>query len=405
MLLTGRVKAVSRDAGPFVEITPGKLSPSSFPLKLEGEVDLQGTTYESPTYQDGLVLISSGIKKNPSNISDFLKLFINNNPNVSWYGINANTGTIVWSQPARKNYARRCINSEHLVVSSNPSPFDSTQSSSSLMVFEPLEGKLVWQREDVRTVICSDSLVILGESRGWIEAMDIGTGQERWSGTTPTLGFSHWRIIYNSSTNQFFVRAATLSWDYYFIDAATGKLGKIIPKTDIEPNASSGHELFSDMLFIDNGRMFMNIWPDNGKDFVAVLDAQSGNVLHREPRYGLFISHLVGLDAIYAYTEEMGIVAIDKDSYELKWNYPQPQHSANSAQMEAVSSLVQLNGIGYIIFADATLRAIDLENGQELGYWQPTTLDLPKKVKAGVAASEDKLFVSFGDGKLYIFGK
>lgn len=82
------------------------------------------------------------------------------------------------------------------------------------------------------------------------------------------------------------------------------------------------------------------------------------------------------------------------------------------------------NGIGYVIFDDATLRAFNLETGQEIGYWQPQGLDLlfwpgctlpipqlPNPFDCvhssgvGMTASEDTLFVSFGDGRLYAFGR
>ena len=84
----------------------------------------------------------------------------------------------------------------------------------------------------------------------------------------------------------------------------------------------------------------------------------------------------------------------------------------------AISPVGILEGTGYVIYSDATLRAIDLDTGQELGYWQPKLWDrwmwpvcipLPfpfctPLTGVGTVASEDKLFVSFGNGKLYAFG-
>ena len=73
--------------------------------------------------------------------------------------------------------------------------------------------------------------------------------------------------------------------------------------------------------------------------------------------------------------------------------------------------------IGYVIFSDLTLRAFDIETGNELGYWQPSNLSILHQAtcfplrpgcmqldSAGLTTSEDTLFVSFGDGKLYAFG-
>jgi hypothetical protein len=84
-----------------------------------------------------------------------------------------------------------------------------------------------------------------------------------------------------------------------------------------------------------------------------------------------------------------------------------------------MSPVAIFDGVGYVIFADATLRAFDLETGREIGYWQPKGADLfywsvctlmpflgcTSPSGYGMATSEDTLFVSFGDGKLYAFGK
>ena len=79
-----------------------------------------------------------------------------------------------------------------------------------------------------------------------------------------------------------------------------------------------------------------------------------------------------------------------------------------------------LDGVGYIIFSDVTLGAFDLETGKELGYWQPDKeamwdwpvctypnprYDCNRAARAGLSTSDNTLFVSFGDGKLYAFSK
>ncbi len=96
--------------------------------------------------------------------------------------------------------------------------------------------------------------------------------------------------------------------------------------------------------------------------------------------------------------------------YKIKWVYP----STPNFIVYSIAPVTILNDVGYVIYSDATLRAIDLETGQELGYWQPDLLDrllwpvcvpLPFPFctgfsGVGMAASEDTLFVSFGNGKL-----
>jgi hypothetical protein len=113
-----------------------------------------------------------------------------------------------------------------------------------------------------------------------------------------------------------------------------------------------------------------------------------------------------------------GVVAFDRATYNVKWVY-QPQAKIQRIPLNTLSPVVILDGVGYVIFSDATLRAFDPETGQELGYWQLGLLDLwhwpictfppiPDCVgtaRAGLTTSEDMLFASFGDGKLYAFGQ
>ena len=116
---------------------------------------------------------------------------------------------------------------------------------------------------------------------------------------------------------------------------------------------------------------------------------------------------------------EDGVVAFNRVNYEVQWIYPPPSSTPTTDRVYTLSQVALLDGIGYVIFSDVTLRAFDLETGQELGHWQPRVEDLidwrvciypnPRSdciesARAGLATSEDTLFVSFGDGKLYAFG-
>jgi hypothetical protein len=162
---------------------------------------------------------------------------------------------------------------------------------------------------------------------------------------------------------------------------------------------------------------------DRGEFFIGgtVLDATTGRLVHYENRYGSQKPPTVTTDTLYLPSASDGVVAFNRATYNIKWIYPPPPPNPGLAgPLETESSVAILDDIGYVIFSDATLRAFDLETGQELGYWQPRKEDLwdwrvctfpPPPVdciesaRAGLTASEDTLFVSFGDGKLYAFGK
>lgn len=365
-----------------VRLTSLKLPPSpSFPLILKWQVDLEGTTKWEPTYQDGLVLLP--IRHN---------LFSSH-----WYALDPFTGRIIWSTSSGQHSILICLNSEYLVASNTGTKV--TPNGASALVLKTETGDLAWQRNDTLIISCSDNLILRRGNRGQIGAITKATGQEVWGDTKPSKGFSGLRhVLYNSETDQFFIRETTQPWDYYFIDANSGQLNHFIEKTEIIPNASSQHELNSSMLLINDQQIFMSIWPDTGNRLVAILDSKSGEVLHKEDRYGAFHPQIIIEHRIYA-SSQFGIIALDRDSFDIKWRYPHPEGSPQGAR----SSLVSLDGIGYVIYSDMTLRAIDLETGQELGYWQPESIELMMGGKAGLATSKDMLYATFGDGKVYAF--
>lgn len=151
---------------------------------------------------------------------------------------------------------------------------------------------------------------------------------------------------------------------------------------------------------------------NQGELFIAgtVQDASTGELIHKEDRYSTFFPPTVTPDAMYLSTKTEGIVAFDREKYEIKWIY-QPSSSLNTLSPVAI-----LDGIGYVIFSDATVRAFNLEMGDEEGYWQPSVSELwfwpicsfppvlcTDTARAGLTTSEDMIFVSLGNGKLYAF--
>jgi outer membrane protein assembly factor BamB len=161
---------------------------------------------------------------------------------------------------------------------------------------------------------------------------------------------------------------------------------------------------------------------DRGELFIGgnVLDAQTGETIHYEERFDSSLPPTVTETMMYLPALDDGVVAFDRTNYEAKWIYPSPIPTSGSGPVYTLSRIALLNEIGYVIFSDATLRAFDLETGQEVGHWQPSAEDLidwrvciypnPRSecieaARAGLTASEDTRFVSFGDGTLYAFGE
>ncbi len=147
----------------------------------------------------------------------------------------------------------------------------------------------------------------------------------------------------------------------FIIDENEGLLISDFEKIVSAPN--DGFIGMKVMYIVDQSELFIGGF---------VQDAQTGHIIHKEDRYKTFLAPTVTADTMYLSAYSEGIVAFDRVNYGIKWIYqPQPSDSLNPLAPIAI-----LDGIGYVIFSDATLRAFDLETGQEFGYWQPEARDL-----------------------------
>jgi outer membrane protein assembly factor BamB len=284
---------------------------------------------------------------------------------------------------------------EYLVISS----------PSSLMVLKTGAGEVVWSREGAAdTVVCSEGAVFSSNApRDSIQAFALSTGQQLWGGTIPWKPFHG--LAYNPEEKQVVGNSGSL---LYVVDPKSGRLAHSFEKVAIAP----AEGIRGPTYLVDKGEFFIG---------GTVLDAKTGQTLHREDRFSALTSPTVTEDTIYISdsTERpgaSGVVAMDRTNYTIKWKY-EPQHKLPWLPLVTLSPVEILDGVGYVILSDATLRAINLETGQELGYWQPGVLDLlfwpvcavtpvPGCVEStgvGITTSENMLFVSFGNGKLYAF--
>jgi len=348
----------------------------SFPLTLEWQTDLGRLTYEGPAYQNGLVVMpAEGVFKS------------------YWYGINAASGRTIWQQPARRFNFRRCLTSEYLVVSG---PW-------SLFVFRTPTGEIVWEGEEGWSATCDGGLVFTGAPTFSIDALEISTGRAHWLSTVPPKTFHG--LVYNSEADEIVASETNVPGDLYAVDSKSGVILRSFKEVDFPPY----EEWRGSMYLIDQGQLFLG---------ATVLDARTGEVLHKEDRFSALVPPTLTEDTMYISTYHDGVVALDREAFNIQWVY-QPPRKVQWEPVSPLSEVALLNGIGYAVFSDVTLRAFDLETGRELGFWQPGLTDLwswpvcqplpvigcTRAAKAGLATSDETLFVSFGDGKLYAFGQ
>jgi len=300
--------------------------------------------------------------------------------------------------PTQKHYLniysfRRCLTDDYLVVSG----------TSSLVTLEPKTGRIIWSWERAHTATCNkDVLFYSGVPRDTIHAFNLSTKQSLWAETTPLKTF--YSLIYNHQTKELIAKESTLPENIYLIEPETGVLKGSFDKVAYAPEDGQRGATY----LIDRGELFVG---------GTVLDAQTGKVIHKENIYGTFTPPTVTADTMYL-SSWNSVVAYDRANYEIRWVYP-AESAGGLIPVGVISPVGILDGVGYVIYSDATLRAIDLKTGQELGYWQPGLRDrffwpvcvpLPFPLctgfsGVGMTTSEDTLFVSFGDGKLYAFGK
>lgn len=357
-----------------------KWPPATFPLTLTWEVDLGRSTYERPAHLDGLVFMPADTRFSSQ-----------------WYGIEAATGQVVWSQDTGKYKFRRCLTSDYLVISGQ---------GGILFVLKPQTGDIMWQGDRRHgtggtAATCSDKLVFVADSRSTIYTFDILTGHPFWM--VENLGTNLHDPIYNPEADE--VIAYGPEGVLNTIDANQGRLVRSFEEVAIPPY----EEWRGSIYLIDQGQLFIG---------GTVLDATTGQLIHKENRYGGLVPPALFGDTIYISDNRQGIIALNRETFAVKWIY-QPRQKLEWYPLVTLSQVVVLDEFGYAIFSDGTLRAFDIETGQELGYWQPDAKDLwgwpicmppiipgcIKTARVGLATSDDTLFVSFGDGKLYAFSR
>ncbi len=360
----------------------------SFPLTEKWQVDLGDASHDSPVYQDGLLFYPVDIDTSFGTRQSY------------WYGLDAATGQIIWSQQVGKQYNfHRCLTKDHLIVSG---PW-------SLLALKPQTGEILWQgtERSYWAIACNERAVFTIVPRGWVSALNISTGEHLWNGANPQKDFSS--LVYNAEANEVIALEMFSPRDFYVIDPKSGELQRSFQGVEFPPlNVWQRGVVY----VVNNNYLF------NGG---TVIDTQTGQVIHHEERYALYPPTLTD-DTMYLSTVKEGIVALDREQYELQWRYHPPSLSLfKGVSLVPLTQVAILDNIGYVIFSDATLRAFDLGTGQELGYWQPdketlsqwpfACLRFPRRddclqsAMVGLTAANDMLFVSFGDGKLYAFGK
>lgn len=142
------------------------LPETSFPLNLKWQTTLGNWTHVSPAYQNGLVIFPT------------YNLF-----STEWYGIEATTGRIAWSQSGEGSDLIRCLTSEYMVISPDL--------PGRIMTLKTNTGEVSWIKDRSAAKACQESFVFARGTRGTYGVLDIATGHDLWWGIDPPSNYDY----------------------------------------------------------------------------------------------------------------------------------------------------------------------------------------------------------------------
>ncbi|MCP4361737.1 MAG: PQQ-binding-like beta-propeller repeat protein, partial [Chloroflexi bacterium] len=175
----------------------------------------------------------------------------------------------------------------------------------SLITLKANTGEIIWEGHRAQTASCSETMVFAVVPRSFVMAFDLSTGQSVWQGINPrhdVLG-----LIYNPEEEKLIAGGSVI------VDPRSGQVLRSFepPFLAYLPDDQGR----GDMYLLDRGQLFFG---------GSVRDANTGQILHKEDRFGGYASPTVTEDTIYiadggGYDYPSGVAAVDRDTYAVKW--------------------------------------------------------------------------------------
>lgn len=348
---------------------------SRFPLKLLWAFDAGRAIQRPPRYGQGIVFVRS----------DWLS-------STTYYALDATNGKLAWQYKNSSNfgfYERSWeIAGDYLIMSNG---------ATDVIAIRLADGKPVWDSGYYNTItsIAANSATVFVSSKNAVTALDLATGVKKWR-HTGMPGYS-FLVFYNPNNDDLAIPDEKL----YLLDASTGD-----PLSTVDANTIKDcPDVINTLQFYD-GRLYC---------YSRAFDAEKGDLLWNTNLGASTIWHsLIETNTMYLRTYPGSIEAIDLKTGLSRWSYFPIALESSGTNPAAICDVAVVNGVGYTIADDATLRAFDVSNGQELGWWRaPSVVDWRSgpgdsysnsTPLVGVVSDQDHLFASFGGKTLYAFG-
>lgn len=307
------------------------------------------------------------------------------------FALRGTTGELRWKYSVRNSIKNTIVASAGLILAQDVEGY--------LYAVDALTGKLAWEKKLlvnhlpalIEGVVATDKVVYAGTGKG-LCAIDVKTGTTLWTnqewgqheGTTSTWTLGNGVLV-----------AGTQWGSLYGNDALTGKKRWAVSKNGLSDRAASPAAHGELLYLISRKSLF-------------ILNVSTGQTIVRKElpvKVDVTSTPLVTDNEIIFGTSEAGLMALDKETLELKWNYRTgtslvftgPYTLKPAASIE--TSPVSAGNVVYVGASDGVIYGINKTDGTLL--WKHET---GAPVLATVALSGNMLFAVDLSGNVYAFG-
>lgn len=306
------------------------------------------------------------------------------------YALDGKCGTILWSYPVRNSIKNTIAIDSDIVFAQDAQGY--------LYAIDTETGKLRWEKQLpvnglpalIDGLVAEKGVIYAGTGKG-LCAFETQTGKQLWKnegwgqgeGTTGTLTVGNGLLIGSAQWNAL-----------YGNDAETGKKLWAASENGLR-NRGASPAMHGSLLYLISDKSFF------------ILEAATGNVVVRKPLpYNVDVTStplLTDKEIIFG-TAQRGLVALDRETLEEKWNCPVndalvytcPYTRKVSATIE--TSPVQAGNTVYVAASDGTVYGVNKEDGKII--WKHAT---GAPVFGSVAISGNTLVFSDFGGNVYTF--
>jgi outer membrane protein assembly factor BamB len=311
--------------------------------------------------------------------------------NIFYYALNSGDGNLAWKYEAANDlgiWGERSFENTHsaVILSGN----------TMVVAVSLMTGEKAWASSgySALTDIASNEDTIFVSSRGRLTALNATTGVIQWRNDS-LPGYSL-LVFYDDSTNTLVVPHNNI----YRLDATDGT---ILSTLGVDKSFRLACNDWLENIRLYDGLIFCGATAIDAMTGQIVSDKYKENVGRGWP--------LIQSDVLYLTTASGTVQAIDLNKFNKLWEY-EPEN--DKGRVDILSGIAIIDNVGYAIADDGTLRAFDISNGEEIGWWSS-----PEGVTdwrgviggysdgtplAGVVSDGKKLYVSFGGKTLYAFG-